>query len=396
MNVLGELLELAENEKAERGLAHTPAEIAQQPATWESTFALFRRQRAEIQEFLTTAGVGAADFGLRPAVVLIGAGTSDYVGQSLVYLLRRMWQCDVAAVPSTDLVTHAEELILPWRRQLWISFSRSGDSPEGVAVLREALEKRPNVVHLIVCCNAKGRMLSEIAGHPRALGICLDDAVNDRGLAMTSSFTNMTLFGQCLAHVGDLGRYEEILGELTAAGQSFLPVAAECAAELATMPFAKACMVGSGALRAVARESALKVLELTAGKTPTMSESALGLRHGPMAALDKDTLFVSFLSGSERVQKFEMDLMEEIGAKRLVRSRVAVGGDLPSRAKAVAEYWLAPATPLRVADDYRPLVDVMFGQLLGLFFSLRWKLRPDSPSPNGAISRVVQNVNIHA
>jgi tagatose-6-phosphate ketose/aldose isomerase len=398
MNVLGELLELAENEKTERGLSHTPAEIAQQPATWESTFALFRRRCAEISEFLSAAGVAAADFGLRPAVFLIGAGTSDYVGQSLAYLLRRMWQCEVAAVPSTDLVTHADELILPWRHQLWISFSRSGDSPEGVAVLQEALEKRPNVVHLIVCCNAKGRMLSETAGHPRALGICLDDAVNDRGLAMTSSFTNMTLFGQCLAHVDDLGPYEEILGELIPAGQSFLPVAAECAAELATMPFTKVCLVGSGALRAVARESALKVLELTAGKTPTMSESALGLRHGPMAALDKDTLFVSLVSGSERVQKFEMDLLEEIGKKGLVRSRVAVGGQLLSRAKAnsVAEYCLAPATPLTVGDDYRPLVDVMFGQLLGLFFSLRWNLRPDSPSPNGAISRVVQNVNIHA
>jgi tagatose-6-phosphate ketose/aldose isomerase len=49
-----------------------------------------------------------------------------------------------------------------------------------------------------------------------------------------------------------------------------------------------------------------------------------------------------------------------------------------------------------VADDYRPAVDVIFGQLLGLFGSLRWNLRPDFPSPNGAISRVVQNVNIHS
>jgi tagatose-6-phosphate ketose/aldose isomerase len=39
---------------------------------------------------------------------------------------------------------------------------------------------------------------------------------------------------------------------------------------------------------------------------------------------------------------------------------------------------------------------VIFGQVLGLFFSLRWNLRPDCPSPNGAISRVVQNVSIHS
>jgi tagatose-6-phosphate ketose/aldose isomerase len=394
VNVFADLLQLSENEKADRGLAHTPAEIAQQPTTWQSTFSLFRQRQAEINAFLSAGGL-SLDPNSCPVVFLVGAGTSDYVGQSLVYLLRRMWQCDVIAVPSTDLLTHADALILPHRRYLWISFSRSGDSPEGVAVLREALEKRPYIHHLIVCCNAKGQMIRETVGQPQALGICLNDAVNDRGLAMTSSFTNMVLFGQCLAHAADLGPYEEILGQLVQAGRCFLRVAGECAAELAGEPFAKACLVGSGPLRAVARESALKVLELTAGKTPTMSESALGLRHGPMAALDKETLFVSFLSGEPRVQKFEMDLLEEIGRKRLVRSRVVIAGQFPSQADSLAEYRLAPGTSIAVADDYRPIVDVMFGQMLGLFFSLRWNLRPDSPSPNGAISRVVQNVNIH-
>jgi tagatose-6-phosphate ketose/aldose isomerase len=336
--------------------------------------------------------------GARPAVFLIGAGTSDYVGQSLVYLLRRMWQCEVAAIPSTDLLTHADNLVLPHQRYLWVSFSRSGDSPEGVAVLQKALEKRSDISHVIVSCNANGRMLRETTGQPNVLGISLDDAVNDRGLAMTSSFTNMVVFGQCLAHAEDHGVYEEILSQLVQAGQSFLPLAAECAATIALTPFTKACIVGSGTLRAVARESALKLLELTAGKTATMSESALGLRHGPMAALDKDTLFVCFLSDDKRVQKFEQDLLQEIADKKLVRSRIVVAGQrqaLPS-AQSLAEHYLASNAALALADEYRPPVDVMFGQLLGLFFSLRWGLRPDSPSPNGAISRVVQNVNIHA
>ena len=42
-----------------------------------------------------------------------------------------------------------------------------------------------------------------------------------------------------------------------------------------------------------------------------------------------------------------------------------------------------------IDDDYRPAIDVMFGQLLGVFLSLQWNLQPDRPSPNGAISRVV-------
>lgn len=395
MDALSRLLNLSASGKAERGLSYTPAEIAQQPATWESTSALFQQRRREIREFLWSAGMSEADFRSRPAIILIGAGTSDYIGQSLTYLLRRMWRCEVTAIPSTDLLTHADELLLPQRRYLWISFSRSGDSPESVAVLERALEMRPDIRHLIVCCNANGRMLQLSQGRSQMLGICLDDRVNDRGLAMTSSYSNMVVFGQCLAHTDDPGRYQEILVQLIRVGESFLPQAANQAAHLAELNFRKACFIGSGTLRAVARESALKLLELTAGRTLTMSESALGLRHGPMAALDGETLLVCFLSGIERVQKFEMDLLKEIGDKRLVGSRIVVAPDSQSQTSGLAEHWLSPASPFRVTDDYRPPVDVIFGQLLGLFFSLRWNLRPDSPSPSGAISRVVQNVKIH-
>ena len=300
------------------------------------------------------------------------------------------------AVPSTDLLTHMDDWIIPGRKYLWISFSRSGDSPEGVAVLESARKLHPEIRHLVISCNAGGRMIRESAGDPRVLGICLDDAVNDRGLAMTSSFSNMVISGQCLAHANDLAKYENVLAQLVEAGRSILPRAADRAAASAKVAYSKACFVGSGPLRAVTKECALKLLELTAGKTLTMSESVLGLRHGPMAALDQDTLLVCFLSGDRRIQRYELDLLDEIGKKQLVRSRIVVaGGDFSAR-DSFAEHYLMPDGPRSIADDYRPAVDVIFGQLLGLFFSLRWNLRPDHPSPNGAISRVVQNVSIHS
>jgi tagatose-6-phosphate ketose/aldose isomerase len=49
-----------------------------------------------------------------------------------------------------------------------------------------------------------------------------------------------------------------------------------------------------------------------------------------------------------------------------------------------------------MADERRPPVDALFGQLKGLFASLRQGLKPDTPSPNGAISRVVSEVKIYA
>ena len=393
MNALDSLLSLPDAEKRERGILYTPAEIAQQPATWQQTFALFRQQKDAIRDFLSSTGIlGSGD---KPTVLLIGAGSSDYAAKSLVSLLRRQWSCEVTACASTDLITEYDRTLRPDRRYLCVSFSRSGDSPEGVAVLQRLLAYHPNIHHMIISCNRQGRMLGEAAAAEQALGICLDDAVNDRGLAMTSSFSNMVVFGQCLAHVNDPDQYGSTLRTLVEAGESLLPAAANFAAQLARGQYEKACFVGSGALRAVAQESALKLLELTAGRILAMSESALGLRHGPMAALDDRTLFVCYLSARTRVCAYETALLKEIGTKRLVRSRIAVGRSSKVRLDGWAEDFVSTETRDDLDDDYRTPVDVIFGQLLGLFFSLRCGLKPDSPSPNGAISRVVQSLNLY-
>ena len=392
MSELSQLLELPEAEKAKRGLVHTPTEIAQQPDTWGRTLELFRSQRTEIQSFLSEAGINGAPSEV--IVYLVGAGTSDYTGQALSHLLRKKWQCEVLAVPSTDLLTQMDGLILPGRKYLWISFSRSGDSSEGVAVLQKAREKYPDIHHVVISCNPNGRMLKESAGNPKMLGLCMIDEANDRGLAMTSSFSNMVIFGQCMGHIKDLAGYEPVLRKLMAAGRSLLPRAAECTAALAKQGYRKAFLVGSGPLRAVARESALKVLEMTAGNTLTMTESALGLRHGPMAALDNESLFVCFLSGDKRVNAYERDLLREIGTKQIARRRVVVGGS-ELRVDSYAEDYVAPQGVDAIPDEYRPPVDVIFGQLLGLFSSIHWNLMPDSPSPGGVITRVVEKVNIY-
>jgi tagatose-6-phosphate ketose/aldose isomerase len=153
VNALSRLLALSRSEKQERGLLYTPAEIAQQPATWRTTQRLFEESRPELAGFLRQAHRE------RWTIYLVGAGTSDYIGHSIANLLRRRWGCEVSAVASTDLLTNRDDLVIPDRDYLWISFSRSGDSPEGVAVLEQALTASPRVRHLIVSCNKDGRMV---------------------------------------------------------------------------------------------------------------------------------------------------------------------------------------------------------------------------------------------
>jgi len=395
-NALLTLLELPEQEKAARGLEHTPREIWQQPETWGMTYRLCAGRRRELQDAIRRAGIGRGSIS-SPTVYLVGAGTSDYSGRTLAPLLRARWGCDAWPLPSTTLLTEFEEFHRAGREYFWISFSRSGESPEGVALLERALERCPQIRHLVITCDAQGAMAQLCARHPdRAYALVLDDAVNDRGLAMTSSFSNMVLAGQCVAHLDDLDAFGETVAGIAESGRQFLPAAADAAAEITALGCTRACFVGSGVLRAVADECALKVVELSAGKVTTLAETPLGLRHGPMSSVDGQTVFVAFLSNEARRRGYELDLLREIDRKRLGRVRLVVTVANGNDVSELADYRLPLAVPPDFSDYCRPVLDVMVGQLIGLFASMRCGLKPDQPSPGGTITRVVQPIKLYS
>ena len=384
MNPLRRLLNLDPEERESRGLLHTPAEIAQQPQSWHKTWQLFQQHLADLQLLLRSA------YEERRTIFLIGAGTSDYIGHAIAALLRRKWNTEVIVAASTDLLASREDLVLPDRKYLWISFSRSGESIEGITVLEQALSSCSNILHLVVSCNARGPMVTLAEQSENAHAIVLDDSVNDRGLAMTSSFTNMVIFGQALATLWSGEDFEATLAPMARAADFVLDSGADVAYELARDTTRYACFVGSSSLSAAARESALKVLELTSGAIQTISESTLALRHGPMSALNQQTVFASFVSTDPKRCRYDLDLLSEIRSKQAVRTLVAVGHDAP-----VADHVLFYPPFRQIPDSHRAAVDVIFGQLFGLFSSIECGGMPDSPSPNGIINRVVQRFNIY-
>jgi tagatose-6-phosphate ketose/aldose isomerase len=390
------LLDLPEQEKAERGLQHTPREIWQQPATWNKTYQLCQEQRGGLKDVLRRAGVGRGNTA-SCTVYLVGAGTSDYTGRALVSLLRQRWSCEVWPVASTTLLTEFEEFHRPGKEYFWISFSRSGESPEGVALLERALARHREIRHLVITCNPAGPMAQLCARYPdRALALVLDDAVNDRGLAMTSSFTNMLLAGQCVAHLEDDGQFGEVVAQLCETGRRFLPLAAEAAAGVTSLGCTRVCFVGSGPLRAVADESGLKVVELSGGKVTTLAETPLGLRHGPLSSVNDATIFVAFLSSDSRRRGYELDLLREIDRKRLGRVRAAVTTGRGDDVASLVDYCLSLDCAPDLPDHYRPVLDVTFSQLIGLFASMQCGLKPDQPSPSGTITRVVAPIKLYS
>ncbi|HKX84943.1 MAG TPA: SIS domain-containing protein [Pyrinomonadaceae bacterium] len=390
---LSQILDLPIHEKEWRGLLHTPQEIFQQPDTWRQTVQTVENSRDKLRSFLRKSGLSDEDNG-HLSVSLIGAGTSDYIGRALAGLIKKEWRCHAEATPSTDLLTEIDAVMAAapaGTRHLWISFSRSGDSYEGVAVIERALKDYPEISHLIVTCNENGRMARELCpGATNAFCLTLDKRVNDLGLAMTSSFTNMVITGQAIAHIGDLDNYKAIVEQLADVGSEKLSDVARLSSELASLDLTRICFLGTGILTSVGAESALKVMELTAGHFSVMSESFLGLRHGPLSWLNDLTLVVAFLSGDKAKARLEMGLIEELKAKNtagpilLISPNEVVGSP--------ADFQLVWNLAEPVQDSYRPPLDVLFAQCFALFSSMRCGLKPDSPSADGKIQRVVSQI----
>ena len=88
--------------------------------------------------------------------------------------------------------------------------------------------------------------------------------------------------------------------------------------------------------------------------------------------------------------------MEEIKNKKLAKNILTVAlVREPEDEKRLAKIGIGLQLDTSIADCYRPPLDVLIGQLFGLFASIELGLKPDAPSPSGAISRVVSKVNIY-
>jgi len=120
----------------------------------------------------------------------------------------------------------------------------------------------------------------------------LPEGTNDQALAMTSSFTCMTLAGLLISDIKNLRSNGKTVKRLIEFGETILDKYAEPLNEVADLDFKRIVFLGSGPLKGTAKESHLKVIELTDGHIICQYESFLGFRHGPKAVIDDSTLLI--------------------------------------------------------------------------------------------------------
>lgn len=311
-------------------------------------------------------------------VLLTGAGSSAYASSAVA----AAWPGAIA-VPTTDLLVDAPRYLDGVGAV--ISLARSGESPESTAVVERIRSLRPEILQLAIVCNPD----SSLARAAIDEMIALDPRANDRSLVMTSAFSSLVLAGLVLAQPQAVTSRVAVHGANATA--LFSAVESACK-ELSGREFDRIAVLSSSPLLGWAQEAGLKTLEMTSGHFAVVTETFLGLRHGPMSFVKGDTLVLCLLSSDPTRRAYELDLVAELRSKR-IGYLVAIGG--PRESEPLFDETIAAIAPDE-DDALRTPYEIVGPQLLGYHLSLRLGLNPDNPSPDGIINRVVRGVRIHS
>jgi tagatose-6-phosphate ketose/aldose isomerase len=337
-------------------------EIHAQPAIWSA----WGRDLAVAELRAWVASLNVAE------IWFCGAGSSAYLGDILTAHLPLG---RFRAVPTTDLAARPHAY-LP-QNALIVSFGRSGNSAESLCTLDALDALAPDSPRLHITCNAASA-LARRASPGRA--VILPAATHDAGFAMTSSFTTMLLTALAIFDTTIPDRLVPAITETLSATLSLLlPTFAAHAA--AVPPPARAVFLGAGPLAFSARESALKVMELSAGQTPALWDSSLGFRHGPKSFVRPGTDIWLTLSSDRQAALYDADLVTEL-RQQFPQSRITT---------------LGPQGDIQMpTDGWSMVLPVVLAQVLAVTWSDRLGLNVDDPFVGlGTLSRVVSGVRLH-
>lgn len=388
---MNKIFDVTEEKMQQTMSTFTLTEIYQQPATWKKTCDQIKVHKDELKAFIDQV-ITREDFD----VILTGAGTSEFVGNALFPALTGKLNYKVKSYGTTDIVATPEAYLSRTKPTLLISFGRSGNSPESVGAIDAAEAVCDNIWHLFVTCNKDGALSKRAATTGNCYAINLTDETHDQSFAMTSSFSNMYLATYLCFHLDCLDETIAKVEKIMAAGQSFLDGKYGIAQQIVNeYDFNRIVYLGSNCLKGIAQESALKMLELTAGRVVTMYDTPLGFRHGPKSIIDDNTITVVYLSDDAYTRQYEVDLIKEMSGQRKGNKIVAVMSAADEAVSALVDYTVVYDLADKNESALLGLDDILFAQTLAVLKSLSMGITPDNPCPTGEVNRVVKGVTLY-
>ncbi|HID39000.1 MAG TPA: SIS domain-containing protein [Calditrichaeota bacterium] len=380
---------MPEDELNQAGGIFTAREIARQPFVWQKTKTLFIERLPQITSFLNDIfPLNGLD------IILTGAGTSAFIGDVLQGPMQKLTGKTVQAVATTDMVTHPHLYLKENQPTLLISFARSGNSPESRKSVQLANQLCRHIYHFIITCNTDGDLAKNASGK-NTFVFFLPPEADDQSLAMTSSFTSMLLTGMFVAAYNELDNFTKEFDKLIQYASVILDDYLDALKKAAQLDFERAVFLGSGLFQGIARESHLKLQELSDGKVICKYDTFLGFRHGPKAVINEKTLLTFLFSNDSYVRLYEMDLVNDVnnGEKGMFRIGVMEDDiDVDLDLKIILN---RDKKGELIRECLLTVVSVLPAQIIGFFKSLHLGLKPDAPSESGTITRVVRGVRLY-
>lgn len=375
----------------EKKAIFTATEIHQQPSTWAKTLKQMKEHKNEFQAFIDQV-IKCDDFD----VILTGAGTSEFVGNSAFAYLSKKLNYKVKSYGTTDLVVSPECYLSKTKPTLLVSFGRSGNSPESVGAVEVAEAVCDTIYHVFITCNNEGALNKAAKERNNCLAIALTPETHDQSFAMTSSFSNMLLAVLCLFN---LDKIDEIAADMEVISKGAETLLNNNYTEIEKLvkdyDFNRIVYLGSNTLKGIAQESALKMLELTAGKVTTMYDTPTGFRHGPKSVVNDDTLCVIYYSNEGYANKYELDLIKEMASQRKGNKVMVVSSVMNEEIKNMVDFYYCFNNETAVCNAFTGLEYIAVAQLIAFFKSLSYEITPDNPCPSGEVNRVVKGVTIY-
>ena len=390
--VISKLLGLEISKLEDCSGLNTAKEIIQQPDTWRESVKNLIKNKIEIKSFIDSF-LSKKEF----RIILTGAGTSAFAGEVCEPYLTSLLNKRVEAIATTDLVASPKSYFIKDIPTLLVSFARSGNSPESVHAVNLASQLVDDLYQIVITCNENGKLAKNTVNDEKSLLLLMPPQTNDLGFAMTSSFTTMVLNAMAVFNINNIENFSSDVDKLSNSVNDFIENNIEKVTSLANEDFERIVYLGSSTSKGIARESALKVLELTAGKVNASYDTPLGFRHGPKSVVDDETVSVIYISNDEYTRKYDLDLAKEMLAHKKNDKVVIVGDNIEEDILNKADYVFNVENINYNVENkvLLPLQQIIFGQMLSFLKSVNLGITPDNPCQTGEVNRVVQGVILH-
>ncbi len=338
--------------------AETYREILSQSEVWQSVL-------RELKQNASGRTIPQSN-NRRPSWLFVGCGTSFYLAEAAATSWTLLTGETARAVPGSEILLYPALTRADAANLHAVVISRSGRTSEAVRAAH-VLRKEMQMPTLGVTCAEKSELEAECDS------TVVLKAADEKSTVMTRSFTSMLISLQWMAanRAGNTEFCNSLEGMATQFATRIPSLTEQMEDFVDRNSFENYVFLGQGPFHGIAREAALKVMEMSCSYS--QSFHTLEFRHGPKAIVTPRTSLTFFLSQSG--QPSEIEVLEEM--KELGGVTIAVCNRANDNIRRASDLVLELNMP---GDELTHLAShIVPAQLMGFFTGVGKGLNPDQP-----------------